>query len=93
MSEQPGRYQRSTSGMVGALLVTLLAILAFVAFRACNRTDLEVKPDHVDYLAQVGLRPAAAAPTWSTRRACRAAGTSPRVDFAPGPGPRSASRC
>ena len=55
MSEQPSRYQRSASGMVGALLVTLLAILAFVAFRACNRTDLQVKPDHVDYLAEVGF--------------------------------------
>jgi len=55
VSEQPGRYQRSTSGMVGALLVTLLAIFAFVTFRACSRTDLEVKPQHVDYLAQVGF--------------------------------------
>ncbi len=53
MSEQPGRYQRSTSGMVGALLVTLLVILAFVAFRAFNRSDLDVKPEKVDYLAQV----------------------------------------
>lgn len=48
-----GRYQRSSSGMVGALLVTLLVILAFVGFRACNRTDLNVSPEHVDYLAQV----------------------------------------
>jgi hypothetical protein len=54
-SGQPGRYQRSSSGMVGALLVTLLLIGAFVAFRACNRTDLQVQPDHVDYLAQVGF--------------------------------------
>jgi len=54
-SGQPGRYQRSTSGMVGALLATLLVIGAFVAFRACNRTDLQVEPDHVDYLAQVGF--------------------------------------
>lgn len=51
--EQPGRYQRSTSGMVGALLVTLLVILAFVAFRAFNRSNLDVKPEKVDYLAQV----------------------------------------
>lgn len=50
---QPGRYERSTSGMVGALLVTLLVIGAFVAFRALNRTDLDVKPSKVDYLAQV----------------------------------------
>jgi hypothetical protein len=51
---QPGRYQRSTSGMVGALVVTLLVILAFVAFRALNRSDLDVKPERIDYLAQVG---------------------------------------
>ena len=54
-SGQPGRYQRSSSGMLGALLVTLLVIGAFVAFRAFNRTDLRVEPDHVDYLAQVGF--------------------------------------
>jgi hypothetical protein len=52
-SGQPGRYQRSTSGMVGALVVTLLVILAFVAFRALNRSDLDVKPQRIDYLAQV----------------------------------------
>ncbi len=52
-SGQPGRYTRSTSGMVGALIVTLLVILAFVAFRAFNRSDLDVKPEKIDYLAQV----------------------------------------
>jgi hypothetical protein len=51
--EQPGRYQRSPAGMVGALIVTLLVISAFVAFRAFNRTDLDVKPERVDYLSQV----------------------------------------
>jgi hypothetical protein len=50
---QPGRYTRSTSGMVGALAVTLLVILAFVAFRALNRSDLDVKAERIDYLAQV----------------------------------------
>jgi hypothetical protein len=39
--------------MVGALVVTLLVILAFVAFRAVNRSDLDVRPGNVDYLAQV----------------------------------------
>jgi hypothetical protein len=53
VSEQPGRYTRSTSGMIGALVVTLLVIVGFVAFRAFNRSDLDVKPEHVDYLAQV----------------------------------------
>ena len=55
MSEQPGRYQRSTSGMVGALLVTVLVILAFVGFRACTNTRAAVRPSHVDYLAQIGF--------------------------------------
>lgn len=49
----PGRYERSVSGMTGALLVTVLVILAFVAFRAFNRTSLDEKPQHVDYLAQI----------------------------------------
>lgn len=54
-SGQPGRYQRSTSGMLGALLVTFLVIAGFVAFRGCIRSDLRVEPDHVDYLSQVGF--------------------------------------
>ena len=51
--EKPGRYQRSPAGMVGALIVTVLVILAFVVFRAVNRSDLDVKPERVDYLTQV----------------------------------------
>jgi hypothetical protein len=39
--------------MVGALVVTLLVIGAFVAFRAFDRTNLDVMPERVDYLAQV----------------------------------------
>lgn len=50
---RPGRYQRSTSGLVGALIVSLLAIGAFVAFRALNRDELEIEPEPVDYLAAV----------------------------------------
>ncbi len=39
MSSQAGRYQRSFSGMVGALLVLLLVIGGYVAFRAVNRNE------------------------------------------------------
>jgi Protein of unknown function (DUF4245) len=39
--------------MVGALVVTVLVILGFVAFRAFNRSQLEVRPDRVDYLSEV----------------------------------------
>jgi hypothetical protein len=39
--------------MVGAMLVLLLLIGAFVGFRALNREELEVEPERVDYLAAV----------------------------------------
>ena len=55
MSEQPGRYQRSFSGMVGALLILLVLITGFVLFRAATREDLEVEPERVDYLEAVGF--------------------------------------
>jgi len=48
-------YQRSTGGLVGALVVTLLVIAAFVAFRALNRDELETRPQSVDYIEQAGL--------------------------------------
>jgi hypothetical protein len=39
MSEQRARYDRSFGGMIGAMLVLLLVIGAFVAFRDLNRND------------------------------------------------------
>ena len=53
VSEQPGRYQRSFAGLVGAILVTLLVIGAFVAFRATFRDQAAQRPVPVDYLAVV----------------------------------------
>jgi len=53
VSEQAGRYQRSFSGMTGALLVTLLVIGGFVAFRALNRDEVDEGPQAVDYLDTV----------------------------------------
>ena len=55
MSEQSARYQRSASGMVGAMLVLLLLIGAFLGFRALNRDDLAVEPEGVDYREVVGF--------------------------------------
>lgn len=53
MSESGGRYQRSVPGLVGAMIVTLAVIAAFVAFRALNRDELEVEPESIDYLPEV----------------------------------------
>jgi hypothetical protein len=39
MTEQASRYQRSFGGMVGAMLVLVLVVLAFVVFRDLNRND------------------------------------------------------
>lgn len=51
VSEKPGRYQRSTNGLIGALIVTLLAIGAFVLVRSLTRADVEVEREPVDYAA------------------------------------------
>lgn len=57
--ERPARYQRSANGLIGALVVTLLAIGAFVAFRAFSREELEVRPEAVAYLPVVAQAQAA----------------------------------
>ncbi len=49
MSEKPGRYQRSSNGLIGALIVTLLTVGAFVLMRSLVRADAEVERDPVDY--------------------------------------------
>ena len=49
MSEQPGRYQRTFGGFIGALLVLVLLLLAFVALRGFNRTDPADPVRRVDY--------------------------------------------
>lgn len=48
-----GRYQRSTGGLVGAMVVTVLAVVAFAAFNAL-RTDRRPAPVRaVDYTAML----------------------------------------
>ena len=62
VSEQPGRYQRSAAGMVGAMIVVVALILAFVVFRALNRNDASIEPEKVDYLKTVQGLQAGGAP-------------------------------
>jgi hypothetical protein len=85
-SGQPSRYQRSTSGMVGALLLTLLFVIGFVLFRGCNRANPDVRPDHIDYRAQVGFaQQAGAALVYPSRLPTGWFAT--RVDYEPGARP------
>lgn len=53
-SGTPGRYQRSTNGLIGAMIVLLLAVAAFVLFRGAFRDTPEYRPEPVDYLALIG---------------------------------------
>lgn len=55
MSEQAGRYQRSTGGLIGAILITLVAIGGFVVFRALVRDEVREEPEALDYLESVGF--------------------------------------
>lgn len=48
-SGKPGRYQRSTGALFGAMIVTVVAVLAFVGLRALVSNDLEVEPSNIDY--------------------------------------------
>ena len=43
------RYQRSPNGLVGAMVVTVLLVLAFVGFRAITRDNTAVPVKSVDY--------------------------------------------
>lgn len=52
---QPSRYTRSFGGMVGALIVTVVAVLAFVAWRGLWRTDVDSTPQAVDWQESVEL--------------------------------------
>jgi hypothetical protein len=55
MSEtgRPGRYTRSTSGLVGAMLILFVAVVGFVVFRGLFRTEPEYTPPDTDYVEVV----------------------------------------
>lgn len=48
-SGQPGRYQRSSSGLVTAMVVLVGGIIAFVVLRSCVRETPDDGVDPVDY--------------------------------------------
>ena len=54
-SERPGRYPRTSSGLLAATVVTVVAVVGLVGLMALLRDEPEVRPDEVDYLEVVGL--------------------------------------
>ena len=48
-----GRYQRSSGGLIGAMLVTVAAVIAFVVFRALTSDDEPTPVRAIDYTAAV----------------------------------------
>lgn len=51
--EKPGRYPRTTGGLVASILVLVLGVGAFVVFRSLFRDQTEYEPPNVDYLSVV----------------------------------------
>ncbi len=51
--ESGGRYERSASGLVIAMVVTVAAVVVFVILRSVLSTDVEIEPDNVDYQEKV----------------------------------------
>lgn len=61
---RPGKYNRSFGGLIGSMIVLVLAVLGFIVFREVFRDVPEYEPEPVDYLPLVssiqvgGLTPA-----------------------------------
>lgn len=49
VSGQAGRYQRSTAGMIGAMVVLLALVIGFVVLRDLNRSTPESPVRAIDY--------------------------------------------
>lgn len=49
VSERAGRYQRSFSGLMGSMIILLIVVMAFVAFRGFNRDAPESPVKAIDY--------------------------------------------
>jgi Protein of unknown function (DUF4245) len=83
MSEQPGRYQRSFGGMLGALLVLVLGIGVFVVLRDVTRVDPPDAVRPVDYVQPARFAQQAAEFQVLTPRALPEGWTPTSVRFRP----------
>ncbi|WP_372733934.1 DUF4245 domain-containing protein [Nocardioides sp.] len=51
--EQPARYQRTTNGLLGALIATVIVVGLFVGFREVFRDQPAIERNAVDYIGTV----------------------------------------
>ena len=51
-TERPSRYNRSFGGLLGAMVVTVLFVTAYIGFRALTRDQPDIEPE-ADYLSDV----------------------------------------
>lgn len=88
---RPGRYTRSTAGLIGSILVLVLVVLGIVVFRGAFRETPEYEPEPIDYLAlvtslqQTGYEPAYPARLpegWFVKNAPFVPGDRPVFDLA-----------
>jgi hypothetical protein len=88
--EKPGRYNRSTGGLIGSMIVLVVAVLAIVAFRGTFRETPEYEPADIDYLELVSsvqqtgltpLYPPELPDGWSVKDASFAPGDRPSLDL------------
>ena len=86
-TESGGRYERSASGLLIAMVVTVVAVGAFVILRSLFSADVEIEPEKVDYLSKCR----AGAGRWPrsrcTRRTSRRAGSRRMRAWSPGEPP------
>lgn len=45
-----GRYQRSASGLVGAIIVVVVVVGAILGYRSLFSSETEIEPDDIDFL-------------------------------------------
>jgi hypothetical protein len=87
---KPGRYQRSFGGLIGSMIVLVIAVLALVVFRGTFRETPEYEAPDIDYVAmvtsiqQLGLEPVYPPELpdgWSVKDASFRSGSRPAVDL------------
>ena len=88
---KPGRYTRSTGGLIGSMIVLVVVVLGIVVFRAAFRETPQYEPEDVDYAAmvtsvqQLGFNPVyppSLPRGWTTKTASFDSGRRPAVDMA-----------